>query len=61
MINFDKSRLHLVPIAITDIVAGALDTSKQEFQRDHYLARLQAIRDYCNLAIAKTNIGKKSA
>jgi len=58
---FDKNRLHLIPIAIIDIGEGALDTSKQDFQRDVYLARLQAIRDYCNLIISRTNVGKKTA
>lgn len=56
----DKSRLHLVPIQIIDLAESALDKSKADYQRDVYLARLQAIHDYCSEAIGRY-AAKKSA
>jgi hypothetical protein len=55
----DKSRIHLVPIQIIDLAESALDTSKQAYQRDVYLARLQAIRDYTTEIINKYQVKKE--
>jgi hypothetical protein len=52
LFNFDKSRLHLIPVLITDLGEQAL-AGRPGYQTDAQLARLQAIRDYCNEVINK--------
>ena len=50
--NFNK--IHLVPQAVVDC-AESLNNTKQDNLRLNYILRLEAIREYCDLAIRKHN------
>ena len=49
----DKSKLYLVPSMVIDCGTAALDTGKNDFQRDIYYARIQATKAYCDEVISK--------
>lgn len=48
----NQNKIHFVPQPVIDI-AESLATTKQEHIRVNYIARLEAIRDYCNSALDK--------
>jgi len=50
--SYDKSREHLVPIAVIDIGSVVLGKEKS-YVRDTYVARLEATRDYINNILNK--------
>jgi hypothetical protein len=47
--------LHLIPINVIDIVEKLNAQGIRESERNNYLLRLEAIRDYCEDAINKNN------
>lgn len=46
---------HLVPVNVVDIVNRLKDTSIRENERMNYVLRLEAIREYCAIAISKNS------
>ena len=50
MKTLSKEKAHMIPQPINDIVANLFE-AKQEHVQDFYLARLEAIRDFTNVAI----------
>lgn len=46
---------HLVPVNIIDIVERLTNKSIQENEKANLLLRLEAVRDYCTIAINKNN------
>lgn len=51
----NQNKIHFVPQPVIDI-AESLANTKQEHIRVNYVARLEAIRDYCNYVL---NTGEK--
>ena len=49
-----NDKIHLVPQAVIDCVQG-LNTTKQDNLRLNYIMRLEAIRDYCDIALKVSN------
>ena len=45
--------LHLVPVNIQDLIDKMLDKNIRENEAMNYQLRLEAIRDYCSIAINK--------
>lgn len=43
----DKNKLLLVPQVVMDCAESAYKTTRNQFVRDNYILRLEAIRDYC--------------
>jgi len=54
---FDKNKLYLVPPSVVDIVLTLNETNLNQMQRDAYIQRLEAIRDYIDNALPK--LGRK--
>jgi hypothetical protein len=50
--------MHLVPQIVQDLVESAFNETKHENERTNYLHRIEAIRDYCNVAVLKYNTTK---
>jgi hypothetical protein len=46
---------HLVPVNVVDIVNRLKDSSIRENERMNYVLRLEAIREYCAIAISKNS------
>lgn len=46
---------HLIPANVLDIVEKISSQTVHENERLNYIARLEAIRDYCNAAVIKHN------
>jgi hypothetical protein len=46
---------HLIPANVLDIVEKISKQTVHENERLNYIARLEAIRDFCNEAVAKHN------
>lgn len=57
--TFDKKRLHLVPIMVTDLGDKIQDPLLRDYQLDFYLSRLQAIRDYVDYTLDQYKKKKK--
>lgn len=53
-----KHNMHLVPQIVQDLVESAFNETKHENERTNYLHRIEAIRDYCNVAVLKYNTTK---
>lgn len=45
---------HLVPVNVIDIVNRLTDPSIRENERMNYVLRLEAIREYCSVALSKS-------
>jgi hypothetical protein len=54
-----SNNLHLIPPNVLDIVEN-LSTTKHENAVLSYIARLEAIRDYCDSALKKHQMHKAS-
>ena len=52
---------HLVPVNVIDLAVKANDTSLRENERNNYILRLEAIRNYCELAAKKAEEAKRKA
>lgn len=52
------NNLHLVPVNIQDLVEKLNDKSIRENEELNYVLRLEAIRDYCSIAVNKHNSNK---
>lgn len=46
---------HLVPVNVVDIVNRLKDPSIRENEKINYILRLEAIREYCAVALSKNN------
>ena len=53
-----KNNLHLVPVNVQDIVEKLSNKNMKENERMNYVLRLEAIREYCEHALKKTNNSK---
>ena len=53
-----NNKIHLVPQVVIDCAEGAVNT-KQDNLRLNYIMRLEAIRDYCDEVIKKTENDKR--
>lgn len=51
---------HLIPINVLDIIEKVNDPKTNENEKNNYIHRLEAIRDYCDAAIKKAlqNVSK---
>lgn len=49
---------HLVPVNIVDLANKINDKNLRENERNNYVLRLEAIREYCTVAINKHNSNK---
>ena len=47
------NRDHLIPAIVMDLIEKLSDNSVRENEKMNYQLRLEAIRDYCNLALDK--------
>lgn len=54
----NKNKMHLVPQIIIDCAEG-LVKAKRANERDQYLIRLEAIRDYCDEAVKRAEEAKR--
>ena len=50
-----KNNLHLVPVSVQDIVEKLANKDMRENERMNYVLRLEAIRDYCDVALKKSH------
>jgi hypothetical protein len=46
--------LHLVPINIQDLVEKMMSPATRDSERQNYVLRVEAIRDFCNESIRQT-------
>lgn len=46
---------HLIPINVIDLVEKLNESKINENERNNYIHRLEAIRDYCDISIKKAN------
>jgi len=51
--------LHLIPVNIVDLVEKLNDNTVRENERNNYVLRIEAIRDYCAAALAKNHSNYK--
>lgn len=49
---------HLVPVNIVDLANKLSDKTIRENERNNYLLRLEAVREYCSVAINKHNTSR---
>ena len=47
--------LHLVPVNIQDLCEKLFDKNIRENEHQNYLLRVEAIREYCDEALRKSN------
>lgn len=47
--------LHLVPVNVQDLVEKINSTAVNDHERQNYIIRLEAIRDYCDMHTKSTN------
>lgn len=52
------NNLHLVPAIVIDIVERLNNNTVHKNEEMNYVMRLEAIRDYCSIAINKHNSSK---
>lgn len=50
---------HLLPVSIIDLVEKLNQTKLRENERMNYVLRLEAIRDYCDAALRKSDQDSK--
>lgn len=49
--NFDRSKIHLVPISVIDVAENIFDPNLSYSQRESYVQRLETMRNYIDAAL----------
>jgi hypothetical protein len=54
----NSNLLHLIPIIVVDLATKLVDSNIGEHEKNNYVMRIEAIKEYCDYALNKHNTVK---